>query len=347
MRIGTASGKPCRISTDSSNRSVCITGLSGTGKTVRLNQLELSALQKGASVLVLDVGHTHAVEDVFQPMRKNFSRAANYIDAKEGLGLGIFRTLETDQGKKEPVVQVVNSAVSALSAGQRMGPRQLGALRGAVIDVMKNRCYAGSEAEALESALAGRENDEHAAAVYQKLWTILHCGALNPASKYLQTGKINILDLSDTDTITQTALVELILHTLWRKIRFAGLQRKQQKITIVLDEFQNLPLKSGSLLCNMLREGRKFGVNFLLATQSLMSFPREVRPIIGQTATQLYFRPAPSEIKSIAKTIDFEKAAVWEKILSNLKVGECVAVGEFEVNGAEVKRPLKLSGIDF
>lgn len=347
MRIGTSHGRVCRISEKSPNASVCITGLSGTGKTVRLTQLELESLHEGATVLVLDVGHTHVAEEIFRPLRGDFSQEANYIEAQDGLGLGIFRILETDQGKSESFIQVVNSAVSALSAGQQMGSRQLGALREAVIDAVKNRRYAGSESEVLEAALASREDDEHAAAVHQKLWTVLRCGALNPALKYIQIGKINILDLSDADSITQTVLVELILHTLWRKIRFTGRQRKQWKLTIVLDEFQNLPLKKDSVLCAILREGRKFGVNFLLATQSLMSFPREVRPIIGQTATQLYFHPAPSEIKALAKTIDFSKAAVWEKILSNLKVGECVAVGEFEVNGAEVKRPLKLSGIDF
>lgn len=342
MRIGTASGKSCRISPNSPNQSVCITGLSGTGKTVRLNQLELSAMQEGATVLVLDVSHTHVVEEIFQPLRKSFLQTSNYVNAMEGLGLGIFSALETDQGKKESYVQVVNSAVSALSAGQRMGSRQLGALRGAVIDVIENRNYVGNESEKLEAALSSRESDEHAAAVYQRLWTVIHCGALNPASKYLQMGKINVLDLSDTDNITQVTLVELILHTLWRKIRFAGLQRKQQKLTIVLDELQNLPLKRDSVLLDMLREGRKFGVSFMLATQSLMSFPREVWPVIGQTATRLYFRPAPGEARNVAREIDESKISVWTKILLHLGVGECLAVGEFEVGEREVKRPLIL-----
>lgn len=342
MRIGTCSGRPCRMSPNSPNQSVCITGLSGTGKTVRLNQLELSSVQEGTTVVVLDVGHTHVMEGIFRLLRKTFSQEANFINAMDGLGLGIFCILETDQGQKESYVQVVNSAVSALSAGQRMGSRQLGALREAVIDVIENKYYAESESEKLEAALASRENDGHAAAVHQKLWTLLRCGALNPASKHLQVGKINVIDLSGADRITQVALVELTLHILWRKIRFAGLQREQRKLTIVLDEFQNLSLRGDTVLCDMLREGRKFGVNFLLATQSLKSFPREVWPLIGQTAARLYFRPAPGEARNIAREIDESKTSVWMKILQNLKVGECLAVGDFEVEGREVKRPLIL-----
>lgn len=190
------------------------------------------------------------------------------------------------------------------------------------------------------------DNDERAGAVYQKLWTFLHCGVLETSHQCLQVDKINVINLSELDVITQSTMAEVILHTLWRKVRFLGLPKERPRLTVVLDEFQNLPMKSNSILCNMLREGRKFGVNFLLATQSLKSFSRELQPIIGQTATQLYFRPAPSEIKAVAKTVGFEKAALWTRILSNLQVGECVAVGELQVNGAEIKRPLKLSSIE-
>lgn len=136
MRIGTAGGRVCRISGNSPNSSLCITGLSGTGKTVRLIQLELESLQEGAVVVVIDLGQTHGPDEIFEPLKRKFLQKAVYFDAVEGLDLGIFHTLETAQGKQEPFVQVVNSAVSALSAGQRMGVGQIGALREAVIDVV-------------------------------------------------------------------------------------------------------------------------------------------------------------------------------------------------------------------
>lgn len=348
MQIGTADRTlRCGIGKDSPNQSVCITGLSGTGKTVRLQQIELSAIQEGGVVIVVDVGSTHVEEEVFEPLRGRFSHQVNCLEAMDGLGLGIFRALESPQGKKEPFTAIVNSAVQALSSGMGMGVCQQGALREAVIEAVQSRGAIEDEAAALAYALKSREGDRYVDAVYNKLWTLLHCGVLKASRQHMRADRINIFNLSGLDEITQTAIVELILHTLWRKIRFLGPTKGRPKLTVVLDEFQNLPLKRGSILCSMLREGRKFGINFLLATQTLEGLPKNVAPLISQTAVRLYFRPAPSEIKSIAKTIDFEKAAVWEKILSNLKVGECIAVGEFEVNGAEVKRPLKLSGIDF
>lgn len=341
MRIGTTSGKPCRISAGSPNQSVCITGLSGTGKTVRLNQLELESIRQHCAVLVIDTSQTHTETGIFEPLRNEFLRYANYLNVFDGLGLDIFQTLETPQGQREPFVQAVNSVVQALSSGYRMGVGQLGVLREAVVDVVQHGGSYGDDAEALKFALKAK-NDDRAEAVYQKLWTLIHCGALKPSRRQLQSGKINVLDLSGMDQITQNSLVGIILHTLWRRIRFWGLPKGQKKLTLVLDEFQNLPLKKDSVLCDMLREGRKFGLNFLLATQSLKSLPREIEPLIGQTATRLYFRPSPSEVGNIARKIDASKTSVWSQILLNLNVGECLAVGEFEVEGREVKRPLIL-----
>ena len=80
MRIGTTSGKPCRISAGSPNQSVCITGLSGTGKTVRLNQLELESIRQHCAVLVIDTSQTHTETGIFEPLRNEFLRYANYIN---------------------------------------------------------------------------------------------------------------------------------------------------------------------------------------------------------------------------------------------------------------------------
>lgn len=241
MRIGAVGGKPCVISLNTPNRSVCITGLSGTGKTVRLTQLELESLQEGAVVVVIDLGQTHRPDEIFEPLKGKFLQKAVYFDAMEGLGLGLFHTLETAQGKREPFAHVVNSAVSALSAGQRMGVGQIGALREAVIDVVQNRRSFENEAEALAFALKSRaDNDGRAAAVYQKLWTFLHCGVLGSSHQCLQVDKINVINLSELDVITQSTMAEVILHTLWRKIQFLGLPKERPRLTVVLDEFQIL-----------------------------------------------------------------------------------------------------------
>lgn len=342
MYIGNFSGKSCWISQNSPNRSISITGISGMGKTTRLNFMELMNAKAGATVLVLDLNQTHTEEQIFSLIREEYLQYANRIHAlKDGLGLGLLQPMRTPNGEEEPFFHLVNSAVKALSSAQNMGVRQMGVLRNAVINAVEHLSSFQTEAEALAISLLQQEGNA-AEAVYQKLWTLLNCGALKPACKGIQYGKVNILDLSGTDTITQSSLAEVILSNLWRNIQFCGLQTAGQELVVVLDEFQNLSVKADAVLRDMLREGRKFGINLILATQTLETFPKEVMALLNQAAVRLYFKPAPSEARRIAKEIDFESADKWTKTLLGLGIGESVAVGNFCIEGAEICRPLIL-----
>lgn len=342
MYLGNFNGKPCWVSQNSPNCSVCVTGISGMGKTTRLNYMELMNVKAGGTVLVLDLNQTHTEERIFPLIREEYLQYVNRIHAlSDGLGLGLLQPMRTPSGEEEPFFHLVNSAVKALSSAQNMGVRQIGALRNAVINAVRNFGSFQTEAEALALSLLQQE-DNAAEAVYQKLWTLLNCGALKPASKCIQNGKINIIDLSGTDMITQSCLAEIILSNLWRNVQFNGLPVMGAEFVVVLDEFQNLSLKNDAALRNMLREGRKFGINLILATQTLEVFPKDILALLNQTATRLYFRPVLSEVRRSSKEIDFENPKEWAKTLLGLGIGESVAVGNFCIQGMEICRPLVL-----
>ena len=342
MYIGNIDGKLCWVSQSSPNRSVCVTGISGMGKTTRLNYMELLNAKAGAIVLVLDMNQTHTEEQVFPCIREEYLKYANRIHAlRDGLGLGLLQPMYAPDGTEEPFFHLVNSAVKALSSAQNMGVRQIGTLRNAVINAIRYRGSFQTEAEALAISLLQQE-DSCSEAVYQKLWTLLNCGALKSASKCIGKGKINMIDLSGADSATQNCLAEIFLSNLWRNVQFNGMAAMGRELVIVLDEFQNLSLKHDAVLRDMLREGRKFGLNLILATQTLEAFPKETLALLNQTATRLFFRPAPSEAKRIAKEIDFENPNGWVKTLLGLRIGESVAVGNFCIEGAEICRPLIL-----
>lgn len=342
MYCGDLNGDPCWTSQNSPNQSVCLTGISGMGKTTRLNLMELMTVQTGGTILILDMNQTHTEGRIFPPVQKEYGKFLNRIDVlQDGLGYGLLQPMSTQQGTEEPFFHLVNSAVKALSSSQNMGARQLAALRQAVIEAVEHLADFPTEAEALAFSLLQQENS-YAEAVYQKLWTVLHCGALRPSMKFIQTGKINIMDLSGADSITQACLAEIMLSNLWRNIQFCGQEALPQKIVIVLDEFQNLSLKSDAVLRSMLCEGRKFGVSLLLSTQTLEVFAKDVIALLNQAATRLFFRPAQSEAKRVAQIIDFENVNKWVKELLKLKIGESIAVGNLCVGNAEISRPIIL-----
>lgn len=340
MIIGSCSGRLCKISTDSPNRSVCITGLSGTGKTSRLNRMEMAGVDDGATVVVLDINKTHTSEQIFSPIRQPYTEKLNYIDVMEdGLGFELLRAIKTKDGKEESFVSLVNSAIEALSASQRLGAKQAGVLRRAVIYAIRHLEEYDSEAEALQDGLRLEDDETTAQAVQEKLWTLLHCGALKKTEKHVETGKINVLDLSEINMAARVILAEIILANIWRQVSFVGTGTDHQ-LFIVVDEFQNLSCRKNSVLMSMLREGRKFGLQLLLATQTLDVFPREILAILRQTATQLYFRPAPNEVRKIARDIAPEHVGEMAERLLRLKIGQAIAVGDLCVEGREIRRPL-------
>lgn len=165
--------------------------------------------------------------------------------------------------------------------------------------------------------------------------------------KFLQTfnlwvrDKATVLDLSGYSHSIQILLAQLVISILWRYYRIYG-QRMNTGTWIVLDEFQNFPLHNGSLLAQLLREGRKYNLSLLLATQTLAAFDIPKRGLLQQAGTKLYFQQTEVDINRLAKEFSGIEAADAKSILQGLKVGECLVDGEFSIFGKTVKRALKI-----
>ncbi len=336
--IGMVADQNCFIDDKSINSSVLVTGISGSGKTTRVNRIELAAIQQGKQVVILDFNNTHAPNQIWSHIQKQFSEMENRIDPlRDGCDLDLFRIRQGAKDRKETYVYSINSAVSALSAGQRMGTRQIGALRIAVEYAMNNRHRFANDSQALSYALA-QQDTPYANAVYEKMWCLLNSGALNSGRKHLQRNCLNIIDLGGMDSITKQIFAELFLSVLWRNLTNQNLSAN--KMMLVLDEFQNLCIQNDSVLEKMLTEGRKFGLQLLLSTQTLGIFPKDIRLVLNQIATRLYFRPAQGELQEISKMLDFQNPYMWRSILSKLNVGEAVAKGDLSVGGKMIQHPI-------
>lgn len=339
MYVGDLGIQACYISDHAPNASICLTGISGSGKTVRMQKIELNCAKRGQTVLVIDTNRTHTVEQIFLPLRQEYEYYANRINAVcDGIDFRFLPPITGKCGNTENFVPLVNTAVNALTAGQKFGVKQIGILRAAVIQAMQNRDRFGTDVEAVAYFLLKSKSGSE---VYQKLWTILNCGVLRPSNKRIEYGKINILDLSELDLITKNTLVEIVLSEIWRKATFYNGQGGGNLI-LSLDEFQSLSWKPEAVMRSILREGRKFGIQVIMATQSLAVFPCDVAAILNQTATHLLFKPAASDLYKIAKAVLMNNVQKGIEELSNLRVGESLAVGEFTVGGCEIRHPLRL-----
>ena len=99
-----------------------------------------------------------------------------------------------------------------------------------------------------------------------------------------------------------------------------------------------------SVIAQMLSEGRRFGVNLVVATQSLeRSSASKIQQRFFQCGLLIYFKPPEDKIGIIADLIDKAEKSKWILKLVDLKIGQFIAKGHFMVNGKVFSEPLMIS----
>lgn len=150
---------------------------------------------------------------------------------------------------------------------------------------------------------------------------------------------VNILQLKGYSRDIYRIITEFALWDLYDYATLNG--SKNRPIPIVLDEIQNLNHSSDSPIDKMLREGRKFGLSLMLATQTISNFDQEQKDRLFMADQKLFFRPADTEIKSFAKILSSSTSGVseseWISRLSKLKKGECYSLGPVMTSSGELK----------
>ena len=155
---------------------------------------------------------------------------------------------------------------------------------------------------------------------------------------------INIYQLARLDKSIQKLIIEFCLNDLWYYANNNNFTSHQPKV-LFLDEIQNLDLKDNSTLNKYLVEGRKFGLNLILATQSIAKLggirSGTFSSLMG-SAVKLYFQPADSEAEAVSKILsinDPNKRSFkdWARELSKLKRGECFLISDSEKQLGPIK----------
>ena len=156
----------------------------------------------------------------------------------------------------------------------------------------------------------------------------------------------NIFQLAGKDAYSQKLITEFILWDLYGFLQSKG--NKNEPKVVVLDEVQNLDHQEESPLSKYLREGRKFGLSLMLATQTMSNMKKDEQDRMFNAAHKLFFRPADTEIRSFAKiaaSFTMQSQDEWVKKLSSLKKTECFSIGRTfnEKTGQLIQRAEKIT----
>lgn len=326
------SGNIVKLAGDIMNNSILISGKSGSGKTCALNILSRRIVEQGGTVLVLSYNDTFTkIEDTKEIRRIKVM--------SQGLPVALLSPVCKADNSVEEEKDLITAAIEILCNVVHLHAKQKRRLREAVKQAVRDKSGA-NDIQKLKDALQGA--DEVSKTLYEDYQGLFDNVRNNPEMNLFENGKITILDFSGYPSVTQRFLAELVLSVIWRQFRVTGVDRKKT-LYVVCDEFQMLSVKQNAALDQMLREGRKYHVAVMLATQTLVSFDTSVRAIVQQAATQLYFRPSEGEIKSVCRYIDANASDKWVPEIQSLQIGECVALGRFQINRSTIERPLKIS----
>lgn len=325
LRIGkTQNGLDVYISEQSPNRHISILGISGSGKTVRLKEMIQNAVLNGDTVLVFDINGSDY---------KDCADKMNIISVKkDGLNIDLL-----NRGRESNVSNIMD-IVHVLTEKFRLGSRQEIALRTAVLDAANNIDENENDLLVIRAELMNQKTS-FADIVENRMQEFFEMNIVKKnSSQRLKSGYANVISFEGLSKTLQRIWIELILTVLWQKLREDSIYLGT--LWIFIDEFQNLSLKEGAVLLEMLRESRKYGVNIVLATQSVSGYGKEVMAAIDQTAIHLYFQQGLTDVKRVSSLIDVKRKGVWEDKLRNLRIGESIVLGKLWINGRIINNPL-------
>ena len=324
------------------NRHLLIFGSSGQGKTYAIQCLlcEMSRFQQNSLIIDYTNGF---LPNQLETVANEMLQPQQHVIKNDPLPINPFIPQESNSGGiifQENANDIAKRIAGLFDSVYQIGDQQYSVLHQAIMDGVK---VLGREMN-LDQMLAMIESladDKRFKAWAQSLQNKLRPFVLDRPFRsgeegvdweYLFNNKkplCNIFQLAGMDQRSSRLITEFILWDLYGYLQAKG-QKSDPKV-VVLDEVQNLDHKEGSPLSKYLREGRKFGLSLILATQTMSNMKKDERDRMFQAEHKLFFKPADTELKAfadIAALATRQRADDWVRRLSSLAKGECYSIGK-------------------
>lgn len=339
------SGQPVRWTFKAAeNRHMLIFGSSGCGKTYAIQCILAEIARAGLNTLVLDYSQSFVPREIGAPVHEYFPDDRQHFVCNKPLPINPFARQQLEYGGgqaiEEKPIHVADRITDIFSKALNLGSQQINILRKAVIESLEAGPFAAlREVEAMLDKY--RNDGEHIKSVVDTLQAHIHNFALNNPFTEPKAGEENwdnvfharppcnhVFQLVNIASLFAAGIIEFVLWDLFFYAQRTGSAGKPK--TVTLDEIQNLSLKSNSPVDKILREGRKFGIGLIAATQSFAGV-KNAMSVLNQAACKLYFRPADNEMADCARQLHYadssRDAREWKELLSRLGRGECYFVG--------------------
>lgn len=287
------------------NPHVLILGESGTGKTYSISCLTAELAQEGITSIIFDYGQG------FSPatLGDEFIRATRPVEVhagRDGVNVNPLQIFPSDMHGPVNVAQRVADTFARVY--KKIGVQQHAIIRQAVLDVMTDAGIRQSEPDTwcadlpafaevqkkLNDFADTMENAQSrfAATAASHVSTLFVFNTFRSSGHRLSwsemlsaRNRVVVIQLKGLEHSLERAVTEFMLWNLVGFIEAMG--PGPLRCFVVLDEAHKLSFDRGSPVEKLLREGRKFGLGLILASQQ----PEDFSPVaFANTATKIVFQ---------------------------------------------------------
>jgi hypothetical protein len=287
------------------NPHVLILGESGTGKTYSVSCLTAELAQEGVVSIVFDYGQG------FSPkiLPEEFVTATSPVElhaGRDGVDVNPLQLFPSDLHGPVNVAQRVADTFARVY--KKIGVQQHAILRQAVLDVMTDAGIRPDTPDSWAADLPAFSSIQDKLADYASQPQSPHARFAASAGSHVSTvfvfntfratgqklawadmlaarNRVVVIQLQGLEHSLERAVTEFLL---WSLIGFIeALGPGPLRCFVVLDEAHKLSFDRGSPVEKLLREGRKFGLGLILASQQ----PEDFSPVaFANTATKMVFQ---------------------------------------------------------
>jgi DNA phosphorothioation-dependent restriction protein DptH len=292
---------------ESTNPHMLILGESGSGKTYTASRLVLELAKAAIPSIVFDYGQGFSLQHAPKEFREDL-RTVEFQLARDGIAINPLQIFPVDTHGPATVAQRV--ADTFLRVYPKLGVQQHALLRRAVLELLADagivvdnpRSWTQSPPpfRDVEQKLSELATGEDATTRRAASSAGPHVSTLFFFNTFRKTGhalswsdlverrnEIWILQLGGLEASVERAVTEFLLWSLIRYFEVLG--PAPLRCFVVLDEAHKLAFGAGSPVEKILREGRKFGLGVILASQQPEDFSTVA---FANTATKIVFQTA-------------------------------------------------------
>ena len=294
-----------------------ILGITGQGKSVSTRHIVQSFASQGLPSVIIDLHGDMAADP---------PPGARVIDARtNGLGFSPFQLsgqLAADVNDSAFEIAEIVGYVFGLGEIQTMhvyramsnAYKNLGWVNGVEGSRLPTMAEFAEAIEAVEAGAKGRNARE-------RLMPFTDFGLFRDEDSQdfdpTGGGKGLVIDLHGiTNEIVLRAAMSFILRKIYREM-FLWPQDSTMKLAVVIDEAHRFA--NDTTLPKLMKEGRKYGISCLVASQSISDFNKEVT---GNAGTKIVFRTNFPESKKVADILRGAGKSDLSRTIEQLNVGE-------------------------